>query len=70
MRQLLAFCESQREWLLDTIETLVRLESPSTDKPALEYDFDFFNYAGIHRSVSTCTPRPKPICTRRSSRRT
>ena len=36
MRELLAFCESQREWLLDTIEALVRLESPSTDKPALD----------------------------------
>jgi glutamate carboxypeptidase len=36
MRELLAFCESQRDWLLETIEALVRLESPSTDKPALD----------------------------------
>lgn len=36
MRNLLAFCESQREWVVDTAETLVRLESPSTDKLALD----------------------------------
>ena len=34
MRDLLAFCESERPWLLETIEGLVRLESPSTDKAA------------------------------------
>lgn len=28
---------------------------PGTDKPALEYDFDFFHYAGIHRSVHLYT---------------
>jgi glutamate carboxypeptidase len=30
------FCRAQREWLLDTIETLARLESPTTDKPAVD----------------------------------
>lgn len=36
MSDLLSFCESQREWLIETIETLVRLESPSTDKVAVD----------------------------------
>ncbi len=36
MRDLLAFCESERPWLLETIEGLVRLESPSTDKAAVD----------------------------------
>src|SRR4051812_10784237 len=30
------FCRSERGWLLDTIETLVRLESPTTDKAAVD----------------------------------
>jgi len=30
------FCRSERAWLLDTIEALVRLESPSTDKAAVD----------------------------------
>jgi glutamate carboxypeptidase len=30
------FCRGQREWLLETIEALVRLESPSTDKGAVD----------------------------------
>src|SRR5881628_56689 len=30
------FCRSQREWLLETIESLVRLESPTTDKAAVD----------------------------------
>jgi glutamate carboxypeptidase len=33
---LLARCETHRRWLLDTIERLVRLESPSTDKRAVD----------------------------------
>jgi glutamate carboxypeptidase len=33
---LLAFCESERAWLLDTIEALVRLESPTPDKAAVD----------------------------------
>src|SRR5262245_8387431 len=33
---LLRFCESERGWLLETIETLVRHESPSTDKSAVD----------------------------------
>ena len=36
MTPLLAFCESQRDWLLETIEALVRLESPTTDKAAVD----------------------------------
>lgn len=36
MTPLLAFCESQRDWLLETIEGLVRLESPTTDKAAVD----------------------------------
>jgi len=30
------FCRGEREWLLETIETLVRLESPTTDKAAVD----------------------------------
>jgi glutamate carboxypeptidase len=33
---LLAWCEAQRGWLRETIETLVGLESPSTDKAAVD----------------------------------
>jgi glutamate carboxypeptidase len=36
MRDIPGFCESQREWLLDTIRALVRLESPSDDKAAVD----------------------------------
>jgi glutamate carboxypeptidase len=35
-RALLAYCERQGEWLRETIERLVRLESPSTDKAAVD----------------------------------
>jgi hypothetical protein len=30
------FCRGERDWLLDTIETLVRFESPTTDKAAVD----------------------------------
>lgn len=30
------FCRAERDWLLDTIETLVALESPTTDKGAVD----------------------------------
>jgi glutamate carboxypeptidase len=30
------FCRNERGWLLETIETLVRLESPTTDKAAVD----------------------------------
>ena len=30
------FCRAEREWLLDTVEALVRLESPTTDKAAVD----------------------------------
>jgi glutamate carboxypeptidase len=30
------FCRTQREWLLETLEALVRLESPTTDKAAVD----------------------------------
>jgi glutamate carboxypeptidase len=36
MSTTLEFCLSQRGWLVDTIEALVRLESPTTDKAALD----------------------------------
>lgn len=36
MNTLLQFCESQRPWLLETIRTLVALESPSDDKAAVD----------------------------------
>lgn len=36
MQRFLSFAESQRRWLMDTIEALVRLESPSTDKAAVD----------------------------------
>jgi glutamate carboxypeptidase len=32
----LAWCESQKAWTRELVETLVRLESPSTDKPAVD----------------------------------
>ena len=32
----LTFCESRQEWLLETIEALVRQESPTTDKIAVD----------------------------------
>ena len=35
-RSLLAFCEAHRDWLLENIEALARLESPSTNKPAVD----------------------------------
>src|SRR5512133_3615688 len=36
MKQLLAFCESRRAAVLAEVEALVRLESPSTDKIAVD----------------------------------
>src|SRR6266702_539993 len=30
------FCHSEREWLIATIATLVRLESPTTDKASVD----------------------------------
>lgn len=33
---LLTYCRGQESWLLETIEALVRLESPSTDKAAVD----------------------------------
>jgi glutamate carboxypeptidase len=36
VRALLDFCDAERQWLLDTIEALVRLESPSLDKAAVD----------------------------------
>jgi len=30
------FCRAERDWMLDTIEALVRFESPSTDKAAVD----------------------------------
>jgi glutamate carboxypeptidase len=36
MRDLLAFCETERAWVVETTEALVRLESPTTDKRAVD----------------------------------
>ncbi len=36
MRQLLAYCDDHASQTIQTLETLVRLESPSTDKPAVD----------------------------------
>lgn len=36
MKQLLAFCESERVWLRNTVERLVVLESPTPDKDAVD----------------------------------
>jgi glutamate carboxypeptidase len=36
MPPLAAWCESQKGWLVETIEALARLESPSTDKTAVD----------------------------------
>jgi glutamate carboxypeptidase len=36
MPPLAAWCESQKAWLVETIEALARLESPSTDKNAVD----------------------------------
>jgi glutamate carboxypeptidase len=36
MKQLLAFCESESHWLRQTIDRLVRLESPTLDRPAVD----------------------------------
>ena len=36
MTETLAFCESQRDWAVDTIEALARIESPTFDKPAVD----------------------------------
>ena len=35
-RSFLTYCESHRDWLLENIEALVRLESPSTNKGAVD----------------------------------
>jgi glutamate carboxypeptidase len=36
MNELLRFCESERRWLLETVAALAALESPSTDKAAVD----------------------------------
>jgi glutamate carboxypeptidase len=36
MQELLAYCEAERDWQLETVEALVRLESPSTNKAAVD----------------------------------
>ena len=36
LRSILDFCLQEQSWLVETLETLVRLESPSTDKSALD----------------------------------
>ncbi len=36
MRSILDFCDAERGWIVETIEALVRLESPTTDKAAVD----------------------------------
>ena len=36
MQELLAYCHTERAWQLETLKALVRLESPSTDKAAVD----------------------------------
>jgi glutamate carboxypeptidase len=36
LQRLLAFCETERPWLLETIQRLVELESPTSDKSAVD----------------------------------
>jgi len=36
MREILDFCTDQHDWLIETMEALVRLESPTTDKAAVD----------------------------------
>jgi glutamate carboxypeptidase len=36
MKQLLAWCEAEQPWMDETIEALVRVESPTTDKAAVD----------------------------------
>ncbi|MGE3844359.1 MAG: M20 family metallopeptidase [Vicinamibacterales bacterium] len=40
MQSVLAYCEAQRDWLLQTIADLVRCESPSSEKAALDHCAD------------------------------
>ena len=37
LQSILDFCLREQPWLVETLETLVRLESPSTDKSALDH---------------------------------
>jgi glutamate carboxypeptidase len=36
VKSIVKFCVGEQDWLLETLETLVRLESPSTDKQAVD----------------------------------
>ena len=36
LKAILEFCESQRDWAVETIDTLARLESPTADKRAVD----------------------------------
>ena len=36
LNAILEFCESQRDWAVETIDTLARLESPTADKRAVD----------------------------------
>ena len=36
MRSILGFCSSERDWIVEAIEAFVRLESPTTDKAAVD----------------------------------
>ena len=36
MKEILSFCEARRDWLVETTTALVRLESPTLDKAAVD----------------------------------
>ena len=36
-QHLIAFCQAQQDWLLGTVESLVKLESPTDDKVAVDH---------------------------------
>lgn len=59
MPPFLAFCEARREWLIETIEVLVRAESPTTDKAAVDRCGRELSdrLAGVGARVS-CVPNP------------
>ena len=57
MKELLAYCERELPWLLETIEALVRLESPSGDPVAIsgcqaELEFRLSGLGGVVTRVS------------------
>jgi glutamate carboxypeptidase len=61
MQNLLTWCQAQHHWLRDTIETLVRLESPSTDKQAVDRCGDVLA-TRLEAIGARVTRLPQPEC--------